>query len=139
MRMFILTFVSMFLFISCSSEDKKDVKELAVKEEVVAQEEFVDEKVEETISEDIIVVVKDGKTLYKSCSSCHGLKGDAKALGVSKPINDYSKEELLTIFKGYKDGTYGGEFKTIMKAHIDARSEQELELLADYISMIKEN
>lgn len=55
---------------------------------------------------------------YTKCASCHGMNGERKALGKSKIIADMSKEDILSSLLGYKDGTYGGSMKGIMKSKV---------------------
>ena len=38
---------------------------------------------------------------------------------------------------GYKDGTYGGIMKNIMKPQVETKTDEEIEILATYISNIK--
>ncbi|OCL83035.1 c-type cytochrome [Arcobacter porcinus] len=125
------------LFSACSSEDKSIKKENTNSnniEEIKNEDVFKDAIVDSDMIEDEFMKKEiDAKNLYKACSSCHGEKGEFAALGVSKPINSFSKEELLISFYGYIDGTYGGSFKNIMKPHLETKSKEELELLAEYI------
>ena len=73
-------------------------------------------------------------SLYKTCISCHGQNGEQKALGKSNIIKGLTKEVILHALKGYKNGTYGGVMKGIMTAQVSNKSNEELELLSDYIS-----
>ncbi len=72
--------------------------------------------------------------LYKTCISCHGQNGEKKAIGKSNVIKGLKKEVVLHALKGYKNGTYGGVMKGIMTAQVSNKSNEELELLSDYIS-----
>ncbi|NOY23288.1 MAG: c-type cytochrome [Acidobacteria bacterium] len=77
-----------------------------------------------------------GKTLYKSCSACHGKDGRKKALRVSPPLKGQKADELFKKMKGYQDGTYGGKKKVIMKRNVAKLSDEELQALAEYISTL---
>jgi cytochrome c553 len=80
----------------------------------------------------------DGAKLFAKCASCHGPKGDRKALGKSAPIAGMAKEEVLKKLKEYQAGTlnqYG--MGPLMKGQVAGMSEAELEALADYISKLK--
>ncbi|MDF1874307.1 cytochrome C, partial [Sulfurimonas sp. SAG-AH-194-I05] len=65
--------------------------------------------------------------LYKKCSSCHGQNGERKALGKSKVINTMSYTELVDSLKGYKNGTYGGPMKGLMKGQVARLSDADIE------------
>lgn len=72
--------------------------------------------------------------LYKPCIGCHGANGETVANGVSKVIKNMSKEEFIAALKGYKDGSYGGKLKGLMKGQVTRLSEQDMESLADKIT-----
>ncbi|BCD68684.1 c-type cytochrome [Nitratiruptor sp. YY09-18] len=79
-----------------------------------------------------------GKELYTKCASCHGQKGNLKALGKSGIIAGMSKDELIKKLKGYKAGTlnqYG--MGALMKGQVAGLSDADIEALAVYISTLK--
>ncbi len=69
----------------------------------------------------------------KLCASCHGNEFEKRALGKSKIVKDMSEEEISKSLKGYKDGSYGGVMKTIMKTHVIKYSDTELEEMAKFL------
>jgi cytochrome c553 len=71
--------------------------------------------------------------LYKPCSGCHGLEGEKVANGLSKIIKDMTKEDFVAALKGYKDGSYGGKLKGLMKGQVMRLSEDDMQALADKI------
>lgn len=75
----------------------------------------------------------DGAALYKQCASCHGVNAEKSALGKSKIIKEMSKEDIVTALKGYKDGTYGGAMKALMKGKVAKLSDEEITALAEHI------
>jgi cytochrome c553 len=79
------------------------------------------------------VLFANADALYKPCSGCHGMEGEKVANGVSKIIKDMSKEEFVNSLKGYKDGTYGGKLKGLMKGQVMRLSEEDMQALADKI------
>lgn len=81
-----------------------------------------------------ILGAADGAALYKKCAACHGASGEKHALGKSKVIKDMSKEELVTAMNGYKDGSYGGPMKALMKGQVASLSDEDTNTLADFIS-----
>lgn len=76
---------------------------------------------------------KTGEQLYKKCVSCHGINGEKAALGKSSIINTWDKEQLVASMKGYLDGSYGGPMKALMKGQLMNYTNEEIELVADYI------
>jgi len=80
-----------------------------------------------------ILGAADGATIFKKCAACHGSNGEKVALGKSKVIKDLSKEQIITAIKGFKDGTYGGSMKALMKGQVASLSEADIEAVAEYI------
>lgn len=77
-----------------------------------------------------------GEALFKACSSCHGQKAEKQALGKSQVIAGWDKQKVIDALNGYKDGTYGGVMKGIMKGQVSTKSDAEIEALADFISTL---
>lgn len=91
-------------------------------------------------SEDIVSIVikptnniSNGKELFAKCISCHGDKGQNVALGKSKVIKDMTKQEIVNALDGYKEGTYGGVMKGMMKVQVAMLSESDIKDIAEYI------
>lgn len=70
-----------------------------------------------------------------ACSSCHGYDFDKQALNKSKIISKI-EEEILSTLAGYKDGTYGGAMKSLMKSQVMKYTDDELKEIAKYIVKI---
>ena len=81
-----------------------------------------------------MMLAADGAALYNKCAGCHGSQGEKKALGKSKVINEMSKEDLVTALKGYKDGSYGGPMKGLMKGQVAKLNDADIEALASHIT-----
>ena len=79
------------------------------------------------------LVFANADALYKPCSGCHGLEGEKVANGLSKIIKDMTKEDFVAALKGYKDGSYGGKLKGLMKGQVMRLSEGDMQALADKI------
>lgn len=79
-------------------------------------------------------LMADGATLYKKCAGCHGINGDKAALGKSKIIKDMSETDLMTAMKGYKEGTYGGPMKALMKGQVAKLSESDVDALVKHMT-----
>ena len=61
-----------------------------------------------------------------SCKGCHGAKFEKSALGKSKIVANLTEEEIANSLIGYKNGTYGGPMKGIMKGQVARYSDEEL-------------
>ena len=70
---------------------------------------------------------------YTKCAGCHGAAGEKVALNKSKIIKDMSKADIVSSLKGYKDGTYGGAMKGIMKGQVASLSDADIQAIADKI------
>ncbi len=70
---------------------------------------------------------------FAKCVGCHGANGEKVALGKSKIIKDMTKAEIVTALKGYKDGTYGGPMKGLMKGQVASLSDADIQAIADKI------
>ena len=84
-----------------------------------------------------MMLAADGAALYSKCAGCHGSQGEKKALGKSKVINEMNKDDLVTALNGYKDGSYGGPMKGLMKGQVAKLSPEEVEALALHITTMK--
>ena len=79
----------------------------------------------------------DGSAVYAKCSSCHGVNADKKALNKSQSIKGWSVAKLTDAINGYKDGTYGGSMKGVMKPQVNKLSSDEVQAVSEYISKLK--
>ncbi len=70
---------------------------------------------------------------YQKCVGCHGANGEKVALGKSKVIKDMTKADIIAAMKGYKDGTYGGPMKGLMKGQAASLSDADIEAIANQI------
>lgn len=61
-----------------------------------------------------------------ACKGCHGANFEKKALGKSKIVKDMTKKEVSDALVGYKNGTYGGPMKGVMKGQVARYSEADL-------------
>ena len=74
--------------------------------------------------------------LFIICSGCHGEKGEKSALEKSKIIAGWDKQKLINSLQGYKNGSYGGEMKDVMRNQLLYISNSEIEALAEFISKL---
>jgi len=76
-------------------------------------------------------------TSFAPCAGCHGQNGEKAALGKSQIIKGWSVEKTIAALKGYKDGSYGGPMKGIMKGQVARLSDSDIEDLAKQIAAFK--
>lgn len=88
----------------------------------------------------IVEVKKDyntrGKEIFVKCSGCHGVDAKKKALNQSAVIRDWDKQKILNALKGYKAGTYGGGMKSLMASQVKDLTEEDIEAVASYITVL---
>ena len=68
-----------------------------------------------------------------ACTGCHGQNFEKPALGKSKVVKDMSKEDIVKALKGYKDGSYGGAMKGMMKGQVASLSDADIDAIASSI------
>ncbi len=79
------------------------------------------------------------KVIFQRCQRCHGMKGEKSALNVSDIISYYSKNDLtkaLTLYQKSKRDRH--RFGSLMTGIIKDLSNNDIKILADYISNLKE-
>jgi cytochrome c-type protein NapB len=67
----------------------------------------------------------------KACAGCHGADFGKKALGKSKIVKDMTKADIEKALKGYKDGSYGGAMKGLMKGQVAKLSDADIKAIAE--------
>jgi len=65
-----------------------------------------------------------------ACKGCHGANWEKAALGKSKIVKDMSEADIAASLIGYKNGTYGGPMKGVMKGQVARYSEADLKASA---------
>ena len=66
-----------------------------------------------------------------SCVGCHGADFEKAAMGKSKIVKDMTAEEITTALNGYKDGSYGGPMKMLMKGPATGMDDAAIKAFAD--------
>jgi cytochrome c-type protein NapB len=61
------------------------------------------------------------------CAGCHGPHFEKSAMGKSKIVKNMSREDVSKALVGYKNGTYGGTMKNLMKMQVSKYSVEELQ------------
>ena len=74
---------------------------------------------------------------YGKCAGCHGANGEKAALGKSQVIQGWDANKTIDALNGYKDGTYGGVMKGVMKGQVMALSDDDIKALAKHIENLK--
>ena len=116
-----------------SSKSTPSEKEVVVKE-VTVQTEPV--KVADQPAK-INTTPISGYTFYAhKCASCHGKNGEKAAFNNAQIIAGWDKAKSIAALNGYKDGTYGGSLKGIMKGQVSALSDAQIEAVSEYISTL---
>jgi len=75
--------------------------------------------------------------LFTKCVACHGANAEKKALGASQVIAGWDAAKVEAALKGYKDGSYGGAMKGVMKGQIAPYSDADIAAVAGYVSTLK--
>ncbi len=83
------------------------------------------------------LAMADGAALYKKCAGCHGAKAEKKALNKSQIIQGWDAAKIETALKGYKDGSYGGAMKGLMKGQVASYDDAKIKSVSEYISTLK--
>ena len=65
-----------------------------------------------------------------ACAGCHGQHFEKKAMGKSKVVKDMSEADIIVALKGYKNGTYGGAMKGLMKGQVASLSDADMKAIA---------
>jgi len=71
---------------------------------------------------------------YNTCKACHGVKGEKAFAATPTMIPAHlTKAEVEAALKGYKDGSFGGKMKGVMKGQVMKLTDAEIKELAEYI------
>ena len=71
-----------------------------------------------------------GAASTAACAGCHGQHFEKAAMGKSKIVKDMSEADILVALKGYKNGTYGGAMKGLMKGQVASLSDADMKAMA---------
>ena len=85
----------------------------------------------------LTLFASDGAALAKKCAGCHGADFSKKALGKSKVVKGWDAAKIEASLKGYKDGTYGGAMKGLMKGQVASYSDEDIKAVSEYIASLK--
>ena len=143
----IIPFICSLLLVGCSNETQKQSaasteNNVSVEEnQTVATEANTSDAAAmptATASSDVKPLEADAATLFaQKCASCHGAKAEKAALNKSQIIAGWDKQKIKNALNGYKNGTYGGTMKDIMKNQVANKTDAQIDILAEYISKLK--
>jgi cytochrome c-type protein NapB len=68
-----------------------------------------------------------------ACTGCHGSDWGKIALEKSRNVSKMTHEEIAAALIGYKNGTYGGAMKNLMKAQVEKYSDDEIRRFSNAI------
>lgn len=83
------------------------------------------------------LMAADGAAVYKKCASCHGANAEKPALGKSQVIAGWDVAKTVASLNGYKDGSYGGAMKGVMKGQVMSMSDADIQAVAEFIAAQK--
>lgn len=69
----------------------------------------------------------------KSCTECHGENWSKKAIGISRDVSKMTHNDIAKALNGYKNNTYGGPLKHIMREKLKDYSKNELDIFSSKI------
>ncbi|WP_370518783.1 hypothetical protein [Sulfurovum sp. bin170] len=113
---------------SSAVEATKEVATKAVEKTAEVAKEAKDAVVEKAT--EVKEAVAGATIDTKACQACHGAEFEKKAMNVSKIVKDMTKADIITALKGYKDGSYGGNMKTLMKGQVASYDDAKIEAFA---------
>lgn len=76
--------------------------------------------------------ISRGQILASTCFACHGT--DGKSPGTIPRINGYPAEIMAAQMKAFRNGTRPA---TVMNRHAKGYTDEEIELIAQYIGSLK--
>ena len=119
-------------------EEVKEVAKVEPKKEIQTEaKKEIKQEIKTEVAKakaEVIAVKKDPAALYKSCISCHGADAGKSALNKSEIIKGWSAQKIADALQGYKDGTYGGAAKALMKGQVAKLDKEDIEILSKHIA-----
>ena len=90
------------------------------------------------IGKSLIGNAEKGKKIYASCIACHGMKGERKALNVSRKLKEIKGENIAEILREYKNGKRNKyKMGMIMKGQAGRLSDEDIKNVSSYIKTLK--
>lgn len=79
------------------------------------------------------LALADAPVSYNTCKACHGLQGEKNTIAKDLIPSSLTKAEVEKALHGYKDGSYGGPMKGIMKGQVMRLTDADIKELSEYI------
>ena len=143
MRAILISSLVILTFSACSKTEEKKENIASHKISAITEAKKSVEKINQnvkksdTLTATIAQESKSGESLYTTkCSSCHGKRGEKTALNSSQVIAGWEKAKIQDSLNGYKDGTYGGKMKGIMRGQVVPLNKGQIERLSTYIASL---
>ena len=67
----------------------------------------------------------------KACIGCHGAKLEKNTMVKDKIIINLSKADIVKALNGYKDGSYGGAMKGVMKGFATKLDDAQIKAISE--------
>ena len=86
-----------------------------------------------------LLMAGSAESIYKSkCASCHGKKGEKKALGQSNIIKGMPVDKFITLTKAYATGEKKAMSlaKSVKKKFIKKYDDQQIKAVAEYVNKL---
>ncbi len=86
----------------------------------------------------VSLMAADGAAAYKKCASCHGAKGEKKALNKSEIIAGWDAAKTEEALNGYKAGTRNVHgMGALMKGQVASYDAATIKAVSAYIAGLK--
>jgi len=86
----------------------------------------------------VSLMAADGAAAYKKCASCHGAKGEKKALNKSEIISGWDAAKTEEALNGYKAGTRNVHgMGALMKGQVASYDAATIKAVSAYIAGLK--
>jgi cytochrome c-type protein NapB len=69
-----------------------------------------------------------------ACYGCHGKGFERRALGKSNVVADMNATEIEKSLLGYKNDTYGGPMKALMKGQIAKYTDEDIKKISEKVA-----
>jgi cytochrome c553 len=112
-----------------ATEEKAEAPAKEAKADAPAVEEKAEAPAKETKAEAPVATAPN----LGACKGCHGANFEKVAMGKSKVVSEMSKADITTALKGYKDGSYGGAMKGLMKGQVASFDDTAIDAIAGAI------
>ena len=79
----------------------------------------------------------DGESLFQAnCQGCHGADGSRVPPNAAGAVKGLGEDQILKMLSGYKDGSFGGKSKQVMKGVVSRLSDDQLKSVAGYAAKL---